>query len=81
MGLPIPDLADFVARCEDAGLDRVGMHDLPRTAEDWLDRLGLAREAAGVEHVFLLSAHTVEGAHDLLVREVDAVRRVIRPGP
>ena len=49
------------------------------TAEQCRDRLLRAREEAGVEHVFLFPAHTLEGGGDLPAREIEAVERVIRP--
>jgi 5,10-methylenetetrahydromethanopterin reductase len=49
------------------------------TAEHCRDRLLRAREEAGVEHVFLFPAHTLEGGGDLPARELEAVARVLRP--
>jgi len=43
------------------------------------DRLLQAREEAGVDHVFVFPAHTLEGGGDLPVREVEAFTRTIRP--
>lgn len=43
------------------------------------DRLLRAQQEAGVDHVFLFPAHTLEGGGDLPVREVDAFARVMRP--
>ena len=34
VGLPLPDLAAFVARCEAAGFDGVGIHDHPSSGRD-----------------------------------------------
>jgi 5,10-methylenetetrahydromethanopterin reductase len=48
-------------------------------AEHCADRLVQAREEAGVDRVFLFPAHTAEGSYELPAREVEAVRRVIRP--
>ena len=48
-------------------------------AEHSRDRLLRAREEAGVEHVFLFPAHTLEGGGELPAREVEAVARVLRP--
>lgn len=50
------------------------------TAEHCRDRLLRAREEAGVNHIFLFPAHTVDGGGDLPAREVEAFARVIRPG-
>lgn len=47
--------------------------------ERCLERLLRAREEAGVEHVFLFPAHTLEGGYDMPVREVEAFGRIIRP--
>ena len=43
------------------------------------ERLLQAREEAGVDHVFIFPAHTLEGGGDLPAREVEAFSRVIRP--
>jgi 5,10-methylenetetrahydromethanopterin reductase len=45
VGRPLPDLAAFVARCEDAGLDGVGIHDHPSSGRDAYLALALAAEA------------------------------------
>ena len=44
-----------------------------------LERLLRAGEEAGVEHVFLFPAHTLEGGYDLPLREIEAFRCIIRP--
>lgn len=44
VGLPLPRLADFVARCEDAGFDGVGIHDHPHRGRDVYVALALAAE-------------------------------------
>jgi 5,10-methylenetetrahydromethanopterin reductase len=48
-------------------------------AEHCRDRLLQAREEAGVDHVFIFPAHTLDSGGDLPVREVEAFRRIIRP--
>jgi 5,10-methylenetetrahydromethanopterin reductase len=48
-------------------------------AEHCAERLGRAREEAGVTHVFLFPAHTAQGAYAMPEREVEAVRRVLKP--
>jgi 5,10-methylenetetrahydromethanopterin reductase len=45
VGLPLPDLATFVARCEDAGFDGVGIHDHPSSGRDAYLALALAARA------------------------------------
>ena len=65
----IPD--DEAARIADA----FGLFGPP---EHCLERLLRAREEAGVEHVFLFPAHTLDGGYEMPTREVDAFRRVMR---
>jgi len=45
VGRPLPDLAAFIARCEDAGLDGVGIHDHPSSGRDAYLALALAAQA------------------------------------
>src|SRR5208283_3911936 len=45
VGLPLPDIAAFVARCEDAGFDGVGIHDHPSSGRDAYLALALAARA------------------------------------
>ena len=45
VGRSLPDLAAFVARCEDAGLDGVGIHDHPSSGRDAYMALPLAARA------------------------------------
>jgi 5,10-methylenetetrahydromethanopterin reductase len=42
LGRPIPEVAAFVARCEEAGLDGVGIHDHPSSGRDVYLALALA---------------------------------------
>jgi hypothetical protein len=43
------------------------------------DRLLQAHEEAGVDHVFIFPAHTLEGGGELPIRELEAFARVIFP--
>src|SRR5438309_11921735 len=45
VGRPLPDLAAFIARCEDAGIDGVGIHDHPSSSRDAYLALALAAQA------------------------------------
>jgi 5,10-methylenetetrahydromethanopterin reductase len=45
-----------------------------------LERLQQAHEEAGVDHVFLFPAHTLDGGYDMPGDEVEAFARIIRPG-
>lgn len=79
-GLPLPDPLvpeaipdDLAARIGDA----FGCFGPPAHC---LDRLLRAREEAGVNHVFLFPAHTLEGGYAMPHAEVEAFGRLIRPG-
>jgi 5,10-methylenetetrahydromethanopterin reductase len=54
LGRPIPEVAAFVARCEDAGLEGVGIHDHPSSGRDVY--LTLAQAAARTRHLRLFPA-------------------------
>jgi 5,10-methylenetetrahydromethanopterin reductase len=45
VGRPLPDIAAFAARCEDAGFDGVGIHDHPSSGRDAYLALALAGNA------------------------------------
>ena len=45
VGRPLPELADFIARCEQAGFDGVGVHDHPSSGRDAYLELALAARA------------------------------------
>jgi len=45
VGRRLPDLAAFIVRCEDAGLDGVGIHDHPSSGRDAYLALALAAQA------------------------------------
>ena len=45
VGRPLPDLAAFVVRCEEAGFDGVGIHDHPSSGRDAYLALALASGA------------------------------------
>ena len=45
VGGPLPDIAAFAARCEDAGFDGVGIHDHPSSGRDAYLALALAARA------------------------------------
>jgi 5,10-methylenetetrahydromethanopterin reductase len=44
VGRPIPEVVDVIARCEDVGLDGVGVHDHPHSGRDAYLVLALAAE-------------------------------------
>jgi 5,10-methylenetetrahydromethanopterin reductase len=45
VGRPLPELAAFIARCEAAGFDGVGIHDHPSSGRDAYLALALAAQA------------------------------------
>src|SRR5262244_811145 len=45
VGRPLPDLAAFIVRCEEAGFDGVGIHDHPSSGRDAYIALALAARA------------------------------------
>jgi 5,10-methylenetetrahydromethanopterin reductase len=45
VGRPLPDVAAFIARCEEAGFDGVGVHDHPSSGRDAYLALALAGRA------------------------------------
>ena len=47
VGAPLPRLADFIARCEDQGLDGLGVHDHPHAGRDVYVALALAAQRTG----------------------------------
>lgn len=74
VGRPVPEVADFVRRCEDAGFDGVGVHDHPHSGRDVYVtlaqaaartstlRLYPATSSPAVRHPLLLAsaAHSLE---------------------
>src|SRR5919202_6279658 len=44
VGAPLVELAEFIARCEDAGFDGVGVHDHPHAGRDAYLALALAAQ-------------------------------------
>src|SRR5258708_19839617 len=52
VGRPLPDLAAFAARCEDAGFDGVGIHDQPHSGRDAYLALALAARSTNRIRLF-----------------------------
>ncbi len=79
VGLPVPEVADFIARCEDAGLDGVGVHDHPHSGRDVYVTLGLA--AARTRHLRLYPATSSPAVrHPLLLASAAHSLEEIAPG-
>ena len=79
-GLALPDAPEPGAIPDDLAAAIADAFGLFGPAEACRDQLRRAREAAGIERVFLFPAHTLEGGYELPAREVEAFRRVIQPG-
>jgi 5,10-methylenetetrahydromethanopterin reductase len=78
-GLPVPQVADFIARCEDAGFDGVGMHDHPHSGRDVYAMLALA--AARTRHLRLYPATSSPVVrHPLLLASAAHTLDEIAPG-
>jgi len=79
VGLPVPQVADFIARCEDAGLDGVGVHDHPHSGRDVYVTLGLA--AARTRRLRLYPATSSPAVrHPLLLASAAHSLEEIAPG-
>jgi len=52
VGRPIPAVVDLIARCEDAGLDGVGVHDHPHSGRDAYLVLALAAQRTRGLHLY-----------------------------
>src|SRR5215475_7572220 len=56
VGRPLPDLAAFIVRCEQAGFDGVGIHDHPSSGRDAYLALALALACRATQHLRLFPA-------------------------
>ena len=52
VGRPVLQTADFVARCEDAGFDGVGVHDHPHSGRDVYVTLAIAAERTRIARLY-----------------------------
>src|SRR6185312_14091789 len=79
MGRPLPDLAAFIARCEDAGFDGVGVHDHPSSGRDAYVALALAAQATRRLRLFPATSSPVV-RHPLLLASLAHSLEEIAPG-
>jgi 5,10-methylenetetrahydromethanopterin reductase len=75
----LPDLAAFVARCEDAGLDGVGIHDHPSSGRDAYLALALAAQATHRLQLFPATSSPLV-RHPLLLASLAHSLEEIAPG-
>ena len=79
VGAPLPQLADFIARCEDAGFDGVGVHDHPHAGRDAY--LALALAAQRTQRLRLYPATSSPNVrHPLLLASLANSLQEIAPG-
>ena len=79
VGRPLPDLATFIARCEDAGLDGVGIHDHPSSGRDAYLALALAAQATHRLRLFPATSSPLV-RHPLLLASLANSLEEIAPG-
>jgi len=79
VGRPLPELAAFIAQCEDAGLDGVGIHDHPSSGRDAYLALALAAQATKRLHLFPATSSPVV-RHPLVLASLAHSLEEIAPG-
>ena len=79
VGRPLPELAAFIARCEDAGFDGVGVHDHPSSGRDAYLALALAAQATGRLRLFPATSSPVV-RHPLVLASLAHSLEEIAPG-
>ena len=79
VGRPLPEIAAFVARCEDAGFDGVGVHDHPSSGRDVYLALALAAQATHRLRLFPATSSPVV-RHPLVLASLAHSLEEIAPG-
>lgn len=79
VGRPLPELAAFIARCEDADLDGVGMHDHPSSGRDAYLALALAAQSTKRLRLFPATSSPVV-RHPLVLASLAHSLEEIAPG-
>jgi 5,10-methylenetetrahydromethanopterin reductase len=79
VGRPLPDVAAFIARCEDAGFDGVGIHDHPSSGRDAYLALALAAQATQRLRLFPATSSPVV-RHPLVLASLAHSLDEIAPG-
>jgi len=79
VGRPLPDLARFIARCEEAGLDGIGVHDHPSSGRDAYLALALAGRMTQRIRLFPATSSPVV-RHPLLLASLAHSLEEIAPG-
>ena len=79
VGRPILQTADFVARCEDAGFDGVGVHDHPHSGRDVYVTLAIAAERTRIARLYPATSSPIV-RHPLLLASAAHSLEEIAPG-
>jgi 5,10-methylenetetrahydromethanopterin reductase len=79
VGRPLPDLAAFIARCEEAGFDGIGIHDHPASGRDAYLALALAAQATSRIRLFPATSSPVV-RHPLVLASLAHSLEEIAPG-
>jgi 5,10-methylenetetrahydromethanopterin reductase len=79
VGRPLPDIAAFVAKCEDAGFDGVGIHDHPSSGRDAYLALALAASATHRVQLFPATSSPVV-RHPLVLASLAHSLEEVAPG-
>jgi len=79
VGRPLPEIADFVVRCEDSGFDGVGIHDHPSSGRDAYLALALAARATERLRLFPATSSPVV-RHPLVLASLAHSLEEIAPG-
>jgi len=79
VGRPLPELAAFIARCEGAGFDGVGVHDHPSSGRDVYLALALAAQATRRLRLFPATSSPVV-RHPLVLASLAHSLEEIAPG-
>src|SRR5438105_10904864 len=79
VGRALPDLADFIARCEQAGFDGVGIHDHPSSGRDAYLALALAARATRRLELFPATSSPLV-RHPLVLASLAQSLQEIAPG-
>lgn len=79
VGLPLPELADFVAGCEAAGFGGVGIHDHPHSGRDVYVALALAAQRTRRLRLFPATSSPV-ARHPLILAAMATSLEEVAPG-
>src|SRR5580700_252191 len=79
VGRPLPEIAAFAARCEQAGFDGVGIHDHPSSGRDAYMALALAAQATSRVRLFPATSSPVV-RHPLVLASLAHSLEEIAPG-